>query len=147
MGFIYFPFLKVVLIIGSTASCSYFWPFVEASIHCQCQIGTTFLVLFCFVLCLTVNIAKEMNNIDEESVLCVVLFKFLLCGKTTIIIKIYEVRHTLSFFSVAFYSFEHVTSENTKLTFINAFLYCSFLIIHSSLRGFVLVIFTIFTKL
>ena len=99
-----------------------------------------FLALFCFALCLTVNIGKEMTNIDEESVLCVVLFKFLLCGLKETTTKIYEVWHTLSFFSVAFYFFEHVTSKNTKLTFINAFLYCSFLIIHSCLWGFVWVI-------
>ena len=53
-----------------------FVPFVKACIHWQCQIGKTFLALFCFVLCLTVNISKEMNNIDEESVLCVVLLNF-----------------------------------------------------------------------
>ena len=74
-------------------------------------------------------------------VYCVVLFKFLLCSlKETTIPKIYEVQHTLSFLSVAFYFFEHVTSENTRLTFINAFLYCLFLILHSCLWGFVWVI-------
>ena len=93
------------------------------------------IVLFCvIVLCLTVNIGKEINNIDEESVICVVLFRFLLCSlKETTIPKIYEVRHTLSFLSVALYFFEHVASENTKLTFINAFLCCSFLTLHSCL--------------
>ena len=80
------------------------------------------------------NIGKEINNIDEESVLCVVLFEFLLCSlKKTTIPKVYEVQHILSFLTVAFYFFEHVTRENTKLTFINAFLYCSFLILHSYL--------------
>ena len=142
VGFTYFQFLKVVLITGSAASCCIiFVPFVKPVIHWQCQIGTTFLALFCFVLCLTVNISKEMNNIDEESVFCVVLFKFLLFSlKETGIPKIYEVRHTLSFLSVAFCFFEHMTSENTKLTFINAFLCCSFLILHSPLWGFVWVI-------
>ena len=104
---------------------------VKAFMHWQCQIGTTFLALFCFVLCLTMNIDKAMNNIDEESVLPVVLFKFLLCSlKETTIPKIYEVRHTVIF----------VCCENTKLTFINAFLCCSFLILHSCLWGFVRVI-------
>ena len=109
--------------------------------HWQCQVGTTFLALFCFVLGLTVNIGKEINNIDEESVLCIVLFKFLLCSlKLTTIPKINEVWHTLSFLSVAFYFFEDVTSENTKLTFINAFLNCSFVILQSCSWGFVWVI-------
>ena len=86
------------------------------------------------MLCLIVNIGKEINNIDEENELCVVLFKFLLCSlKETTIPKIYEVQHTLSFLSVAFYFFEHLTSENSMLTFINAFLYCSFLILHPCL--------------
>ena len=83
-------------------------------------------VLFCVMF--TLNIGKKMSNIDEESVLRVVLFKFLLCSlKETTIPKIYEVRHTLSFLSVAFYFFEHVTSENTKATFINAFSIVHFL--------------------
>ena len=56
------------------------------------------IVLFCVML--------TVNNIDEENILCVVLFKFLLCSlKETTVPKIYEVRHTLSFLSDAFYFF------------------------------------------
>ena len=55
---------------------------------------------------LTVNIGKEMNNIHEENVLCVNLFKFLLCSlKEATVPKIYKIQHSLSFFSDAFFFF------------------------------------------